>query len=68
MNDNVSDNKSSASKVEKNIAPFYKNINYELFQLIAGENKEQFLKKTEGTVKVKELLTYGKISGVIGEI
>jgi hypothetical protein len=46
MSDNVSDNKSSVSKVEKNIAPFYRNVNYELFQLIVDENKERLFKKS----------------------
>jgi hypothetical protein len=32
-----------------------------------GQNQEKFIRKIEGTVRVKELLTYGRISGVIGE-
>jgi len=33
----MSDNKSSISKTEKNISPFYRAINLELLETLAGE-------------------------------
>ena len=35
----MSDNKSSISKTEKNISPFYKNLNLELLEKLTGGKK-----------------------------
>lgn len=67
MSEVMSDNKSSVSKTEKNISPFYKQLNQGLFKELTGGKQERFIKKSEATLKIKDLVAYGKMSKVIGD-
>jgi hypothetical protein len=44
-NENVSENKSSISKAEKNLTPFYKNANTEVFKALLPSHRFSTIRK-----------------------
>lgn len=66
-NENMSENKSSISKVEKNLSPFYKNLNSDIFRTFVQGSQEKLLKRKDQTIRLRELLGLGRLNGCIGE-
>ena len=64
--ENMSENKSSVSKAEKNLSPFYRSTNAEVFKALLLDNP-QLRSRTDETLKIRELLGYGMLNGCIGE-
>jgi hypothetical protein len=65
--ENMSENKSSISKAEKNLTPFYRNVNTQVFQAFLQGKPQQFIGRKDETIRFRELLGLGKLNGSIGE-
>lgn len=63
----MSENKSSISKTEKNLSPFYKNLNSDIFKNLVKNNEQKMLNQKDNTLRMRELLGLGKLNGCIGE-
>ena len=63
----MSENKSSISKTEKNLSPFYKNLNSDIFKNLVKNNEQKMLNQKDNTLRMRELLGFGKLNGCIGE-
>lgn len=64
--EHMSENKSSVSKAEKNLSPFYRTTNAELFKALL-QDSPQLRSRNDQTIKMRELLGYGFLNGCIGE-
>lgn len=65
-NENLSENKSSISKAEKNLTPFYRNANTDVFKALLSSQKHKLASRDE-TIRIRRLLGFGLINGCIGE-
>ena len=63
--ENMSENKSSISKTEKNLSPFYRSTNAEVFKALVMQ-KPGLRSRTDETVRLREILGYGMLNGCIG--
>lgn len=52
-NEQMSENKSSISKAEKNLSPFYKTINSDIFNALVGCPPEQLLRRKDQTLRLR---------------
>ena len=62
----MSENKSSISKTEKNLSPFYRSTNAEVFKALVMQ-KPGLRSRTDETVRLREILGYGMLNGCIGQ-
>ena len=65
--ENMSENKSSISKTEKNLSNFYKTVNSDIFKAFVKDKPSRMLNQKDCTLKVRELLGVGRLNGCIGE-
>lgn len=66
-NENMSENKSSISKAEKSLTPFYRSANTDVFKaLLAAPQASKHAHRDE-TVRMRRLLGLGLVNGCIGE-
>lgn len=65
-NENLSENKSSISKAEKNLTPFYRNANTDAFKALLAQQPRKSAQRDE-TVRMRRLLGLGLVNGCIGE-
>jgi hypothetical protein len=61
----MSENKSSISKAEKNLTPFYRNANTEVFKALLSP--AALSSRRDETIRLRELLGYGLVNGCLGE-
>ena len=65
-NENQSENKSSISKAEKNLTPFYRNTNTDVFRALLADRQHKRASRDE-TIRIRRLLGLGLANGCIGE-
>lgn len=65
--ENMSENKSSISKTEKNLSSFYKNLNSDVFKTFVKDSQCKMLNQKDLTLKMRELLGLGRLNGCIGD-
>lgn len=65
--ENMSENKSSISKAEKNLSPFYKNLNSDVFKTFVKNNITKKLCQKDLTIRLRELLGLGRLNKCIDE-
>jgi ElaB/YqjD/DUF883 family membrane-anchored ribosome-binding protein len=65
--DNVSENKSSISKTEKNLSSFYKTLNADIFKTLVKDNPRKMLNQKDLTIRLRELIGLGRLNNCIGE-
>ena len=63
----MSENKSSISKAEKSITPFYKNLNQSIFKAFVKGKANALLGRKDDTIKISELLGLGRLNNCIGQ-
>ena len=51
--ENMSENKSSISKAEKNLSPFYKTLNSDVFRTFTKNNAPTLLKQKDNTIRLR---------------
>jgi len=66
VSENMSENKSSISKAEKSITPFYKTLNENIFKTILKGKQNTLFGRKDETLKIRELLGLGRLNGCIG--
>ena len=64
--DNISENMSSVSKGEKSISPHFKTVNKQVMDTLVS-NTERRIGEKDITLRMRELIGYGRESGVFGE-
>ena len=49
----MSENKSSISKTEKNLSPFYKNLNSDIFKTFTKDQESKMLNQKDTTLRLR---------------